>query len=96
MYKKILVTTLFLLTIGCTSKPKEIIRKEITCTVEENNFTLVLENGQITKYIDEIEGDLGQETVDILNEEHLLGIKDNDEALKIMDQALKDLGGSCK
>ena len=39
---------------------------------------------------------LGQETVNILNEEHLVGNTDNDNALKIMNGALADLNGRCE
>lgn len=104
MYKKIIVFSLALLLVGCsggisenlgkTSK-KEVVKGEIYCTVDDSSFTLMLEDGQIVEYIDSIDGELGQETVDILNDEHLIGVTDNDEALKIMDSALSELGGSC-
>lgn len=80
-----------------SNSTQEIIyTKEINCSLDDSNFVLELQNGQIVKYIDEIDGDLGQETVDILNSEHLVGVSDNDTALTIMDAALKDLGGFCK
>jgi len=90
---------LFLIT-GCgvnSSKPKKnVVKGEITCTADGSNFNLLLEDGQIVKYIDSIDGELGQETVDILNQEHLVGVTDNDTALSIMDNALKDLDGHCE
>lgn len=98
--KKIILLTAILL-VGCTNtkevkeEKKEILKKEISCSVEGSNFKLILENGQITKYIDEVEGEL-EETVGILNEEHLKGVNDNDKATEIMNEALKDLGGYCK
>lgn len=73
----------------------EVIRNDIYCTLDGSGFTLTLENGQIIRYIDDIEGELGQETIDILNNEHLVGVKSNDDALNIMAIALNDLGGSC-
>lgn len=98
--KKILLIFLLLVVVGCSSgnevlDEKVVVTKEIKCNLDGTNFTLVLENGQIVKYIDEVDGDLGQETVDILNSEHLVGNSDNDKALSIMDAALKDLGGYC-
>lgn len=102
MYKRILCSlSLILLLCGCsnttsTEQPKEIIKGEMNCTVEDSNFTLMLENGQIVKYIDSVDGDLGQETVDILNEEYLIGVTDNDEAIKIMNEGLSDLEGHCE
>lgn len=90
---------LFLFT-GCSifnnTPVKEVLKKDITCNTEDSSFVLKLENGQIVSYIDSVDGELGQETVDILNQEHLVGITDNDEALKIMDNALSDLDGHCE
>ena len=83
--------------VGCSSKPvKEVSRKDINCHVDESNFVLKLEDGQIVKYIDSVDGDLGQEVVNILNEEHLQNVSDNDEALRIMNAALSDLNGGCE
>jgi len=80
-----------------SSSTQEVIyTKKISCNVDGSNFVLELKNGQIVKYTDEIDGDLGQETIDILNSEHLVGVTDNDTAFTIMDAALKDLGGFCK
>ena len=98
--RKFLLILLMLVVVGCSSESnvseeKVVVTKEIKCNLDGTNFTLVLENGQIVKYIDEVDGDLGQETVDILNSEHLVGNSDNDKALIIMDSALKDLGGYC-
>lgn len=95
MSKKIVFCLALLFIVGCGAK-KEVIRGEISCTTEDSEFNLVLEAGQIVNYIDSIDGDLGQETVDILNSEHLVGVTDNEEALKIMDLALKDLSGHCE
>lgn len=102
MIKKIICcfSFLFIFT-GCKSDLENhiepvIVTDEITCTADDNKFNLILENGQIVKYIDSVDGVLGQEIVDILNDEHLVGVVDNDEALKIMDSALKDLDGYCE
>lgn len=96
MSKKILFCLILLFVVGCGAKKEEIIKGEISCTTEDTKFNLVLENGQIVKYVDSIDGDLGQETVDILNSEHLVGVTSNDEALRIMSAALKDLDGYCE
>lgn len=102
MHKHIFLSlSILALLCGCSatetnSKPKEIIKGEMNCTVEEDKFTLMLENGQIVKYIDSVEGELGQETVDILNEEYLVGVTDNEEAVRIMNESLKDLEGHCE
>lgn len=81
---------------GSKKSKKNVIKAEIMCNTEDSNFNLLLEDGQIVKYIDSVDGELGQETVDILNSEHLVNVSDNDEALKIMDAALKDLNGHCE
>lgn len=101
MTKKIFVCSLVLFLItGCGNEPskskKNVVKGEITCSADGSNFNLLLEDGQIVKYIDSIDGELGQETVDILNQEHLVGVTDNDTALNIMDNALKDLDGHCE
>lgn len=95
MGKKIILCLVVLLVSGCGTK-KEVVRGEISCATEDSKFNLILENGQIVNYIDSIDGDLGQETVDILNSEHLVGVTDNDEALRIMNTALRDLDGYCE
>lgn len=106
MYKRICCFLALFLLVGCSvstdmessgvQNNREVLKKEITCTVDDSSFTLMLEDGQIVSYIDSVDGDLGQEPVDILNEEHLVGVNDNDEALRIMDTALKDLDGYCE
>lgn len=103
MFKRVMCCmSLLLLLTGCddtvvgNKKSNNVVKGEITCTVDGSNFNLLLENGQIVKYIDSIDGELGQETVDILNNEHLVGVTDNAEALRIMDVALNDLGGHCE
>ena len=101
MWKKFFACffVLFLIT-GCGSVSskvkKNVVKGEIACTADGSNFNLLLEDGQIVKYIDSVDGELGQETVDILNQEHLVGVTDNDVALSIMDNALKDLDGHCE
>lgn len=96
MRNKFILCLCFLL-VGCSSGTKhEVVKGEISCFTEDSKFNLLLEDGQIVKYVDSIDGELGQETVDILNEEHLVGVTDNDEALKIMSNALKDLNGHCE
>ena len=96
--KKIVIFMALVCLCGCSNgvSKKEPVKAEISCFTEDSKFNLFLEDGQIVKYVDSIDGELGQETVDILNGEHLVGITDNDEALKIMDRALKDLDGHCE
>ena len=84
---------------GCSSSnntSKPVSKKDISCYTDDTSFTLKLEDGQIVEYIDSVDGKLGQEIVDILNDEHLNGISDNDEALRIMNNALVDLDGGCE
>lgn len=106
--KKILICFMIIFVCGCSNsnetkeqinkniEKQEVVSKTIECNTEDSNFTLYLENGQIVKYIDSIDGDLGIETVEILNTEHLVGVGDNDEALSIMNSVMIELGGSCK
>ena len=98
--KKIIVFMALICLCGCgsskTGVKKEVIKGEISCVTEDSKFNLFLEDGQIVKYVDSVDGELGQETVDILNAEHLVGVIDNDEALKIMSNALRDLNGKCE
>lgn len=75
---------------------KAVQKAEFHCSAEGDVFTLLLEDGQIVSYIDSVDGDLGQNPVDILNEEHLVGVTDNAEALKRMNIALKELDGYCE
>lgn len=99
MKKFFLVIFMFLFVLcGCSSKKvnKQVSKRDINCYADGSSFTLMLEDGQIVKYIDSVDGDLGQEVVDILNEEHLMGVTDNDVAFDIMNVALSDLGGYCK
>jgi hypothetical protein len=103
MFKKSIIFLLvFLFVTGCglgdsnSTKSIEVARKDISCHSDDSDFVLKLENGQIVKYIDSVEGELGQEVVDILNSEHLVGNTDNDNALRIMNIALTDLGGYCE
>lgn len=98
--KKILIFS-FLILVCCSCKnnkmnDKKISKRQIFCNNSDNEFILNLENGQIVSYIDSIDGDLGDEIVNILNEEHLVGVSDNDKALKIMNDVLIQNGGSCK
>lgn len=97
--KKVIIFMTLVFLCGCSKSDivkKEVVKGEISCFTEDSKFNLLLENGQIVKYIDSVDGELGQETVDILNEEHLVDVTDNDEALRIMNSALKDLDGHCE
>ena len=99
--KKIVIFVVLVCVCGCSGKESEskkgvVIKDQISCSTEDSKFNLFLENGQIVSYVDSVDGDLGQETVDILNGEHLVGVTDNNVALKIMDKALKDLNGHCE
>lgn len=100
MYKKVFLLFVLVCLTGCgissNTIKKDVLKKDITCHVDDSNFILKLEDGQIVSYIDSVDGELGQETVDILNQEHLVGISDNDEALTIMNEALSDLDGYCE
>ena len=75
---------------------KPVVNGKMKCVTEDSEFMLELSNGQIVRYIDSVDGELPQETVDILNEEHLLGVTDNDTAILRMNEGLKDLGGHCE
>lgn len=86
---------LLLLFTGCNAE-KKVIEFEINCFTEDSSFILKLQNGQVVQYIDSIEGDLGEDIVDILNDEYLTGVTDNDSALKIMNNSLSPLGGFCR
>lgn len=96
--KKIIIFMALVCICGCsnTTSKKEVLRSEISCVTEDSKFNLFLEDGQIVRYVDSVDGELGQETVDILNSEHLVGVTNNDDALGIMDKALRDLDGYCE
>ena len=79
-----------------SSKSKVVVKGSMSCVVEDSEFVLELENGQIVKYIDSVDGELSQDTVNILNEEYLVGVTDNDEAIRRMNEGLKDLEGHCE
>lgn len=99
MSKKFILCFVLLFIVGCGSNLDSNDNSpslEALCSADGNEFRLVLKKGQIVKYVDSVDGELGQETLDILNQEHLVGVSDNDEALRIMDIALKDLDGHCE
>ena len=81
---------------GSSNSSKVVVKGSMNCVVEDSEFVLELENGQIVKYIDSIDGELSEDTVNILNEEYLVGVTDNDEAIRRMNDGLKDLGGHCE
>ena len=100
----IIIISFLLLLTGCVGNNAEdsfingtdIVSDEVVCRTDDSNFKLIFENGQIVKYIDFIDGDLGQEIVDILNSEHLIGVNNNDDALIAMNDALRNLNGFCE
>jgi hypothetical protein len=75
---------------------KKVVNGKMECVTDDSSFVLELSDGQIVRYIDSIDGELSQETVDILNEEHLVGVTDNATAVSRMNEGLKDLGGHCE
>lgn len=77
-------------------KKNFVVNGSMECFTEDSKFTLELSDGQIVKYIDSIDGELSQETIDILNEEYLVGVTDNAVAIARMSEGLRDLGGYCE
>ena len=111
MSKKIILLICLVLISGCGNKVSSDISDsssssvksskkksfmEISCTSFDSSFLLYLENGQVVKYVDSIDGDLGENPVNIINEEHLSGVSSNDEALSIMNLVMKELDGGCE
>ena len=77
------------------SSKKQVSKAVFHCNTDDSVFDLYLENGQIVKYVDSEDGDLGNQPVEILNSEHLVGVSDNDQAFIKMNEALFELEGSC-
>lgn len=66
------------------------------CYLDGDKFTMYFKSGKIVKYTDPIDGDLSQESIDVINGEHLVGVVSDDKAISIMDKVIKDLGGYCE
>ena len=66
------------------------------CFMDGIKFSIVFKNGQIVKYYDPYDGELDQEGIDLINNEHLIGITDDDQAISIMNGVIKELGGYCE
>lgn len=94
--KKLFLCFFMFLFVGCGNAKKEVVTDTLSCVTDDSSFNIVVSDGKAIKYIDSIDGELGQETVDIINEEHLSNVNNNDEALNIMDSVMHELGGYCE
>jgi len=94
--KRICLCFFVFLFTGCGSVKNNAVVDNFSCITDDSSFDIVVSNGKIIKYIDSNDGELGQETVDIINDEHLSNVNNNDDALVIMDGVMKDLGGFCE
>ena len=81
-------------------KPVKVVKKSdesvAICVTDESDFSIVLKNGQVVKYYDSVDGELGQDTIDIINSEHLVGVTSDDRAISIMNGVMEELGGHCE
>lgn len=112
MNKKILfLCFIVLLFVGCGKKTTEVLQEEelkpikvvkeadesvAGCFMDGIKFSIVFKNGQIVKYYDPYDGELNQEGIDLINNEHLVNITSDDQAISIMNGVIKELGGYCE
>ena len=66
------------------------------CFMDGVKFSIVFKDGQIVKYYDPYDGELDQEGIDLINNEHLVDITDDNQAISIMNDVIKELGGYCE
>ena len=66
------------------------------CETDESKFSIVLKDGQVVRYYDSVDGELGAQTIDIINSEYLTQVTDDDKAISIMNGVMKELGGYCE
>ena len=81
-----------------TEKKNIIVNDEmsVSCITFDSEFSLVFKGGQIINYYDSIDGELGQDVIDYINSENLQGVSDNNTALSIMNDVMKELDGYCE
>lgn len=112
MNKKILFLCFIALCFtGCGKKNAEVVQEEelkpinvvkeadesvAGCFMDGIKFSIVFKDGQIVKYYDPYDGELDQEGIDLINNEHLVDITNDDQAISIMNGVIKELGGYCE
>ena len=112
MNKKILFLCFIALCFaGCGKKTAEVVQEEelkpinvvkeadesvAGCFMDDIKFSIVFKNGQIVKYYDPYDGELDQEGIDLINNEHLVDVTSDDQAISIMNGVIKELGGYCE
>ena len=81
-------------------KPIKVVRESdesvASCFLDDSKFSIVFKNGQIIRYYDPYDGELNQEALDNINNEHLVGVTDDNKAISIMSSVIKELGGYCE
>lgn len=112
MKKYILFLCFMMLLTGCGKNTEDVIYDEdapkpikvvkeadesvAVCYLDETKFSIVFKNGQIVKYYDPYDGELGTEAISVINDEHLVGVTSDDAAIAIMNNVIKELGGYCE
>lgn len=112
MKKYIFLLCFMLLLVGCGNKVNEIVEENeglkpinvvkeadesvAGCFMDGVKFSIVFRDGQIVKYYDPYDGELGKEAIDLINDEHLVDITNDDTAISIMNNVIKELGGYCE
>lgn len=66
------------------------------CFMDGVKFSIVFKDGQIVKYYDPYDGELDQDGIDLINNEHLVDVTDDNRAIAIMNNVIKELGGYCE
>lgn len=112
MKKYILFLCFMMLLTGCGKNTEDVIYDEDApkpikvvkeadesvagCFMDGSKFSIVFKNGQIVKYYDPYDGELGTEAISVINDEHLVGVTSDDAAIAIMNNVMKGLGGYCE
>lgn len=81
-------------------KPIKVVKSSdesvANCFLDGIKFSIVFKDGQIVKYYDPYDGELDQDGIKLINDEHLVGIDNDDSAISIMNNVIKELGGYCE
>ena len=94
--KKFCLCFFVLLIVGCGRTKNEVSTDTFSCVTDDSSFEIVVSDGKIVKYVDSVDGELKQESIDIINGEYLIEVEDNNETLTIMDNVMRELGGYCE
>lgn len=87
--KKILLFLVMIVFIGCSNK------KEIVCNIEGKKAVFVLKNGIVASYKLDNEK-VSRSLIDEINGAYFTSSKNDDDGIRILNEYVGGLGGSCE